>query len=37
MQKMIGFRTWAIHNYPSLDEKQFYGILQKISKTLKNF
>ncbi len=29
MQKMVGFRNRAIHNYPSLDEKQLYEILQK--------
>jgi len=28
IQKMVGFRNRAIHNYPSLDEKQLYEILQ---------
>lgn len=37
LQKMIGFRNRAIHNYPSLDEKQLYEILQKDIDDLKEF
>ena len=37
MQKMIGFRNRAIHNYPSLDEKQLYEILQKDVEDFKKF
>ncbi|MBU4299052.1 DUF86 domain-containing protein [Patescibacteria group bacterium] len=37
MQKMIGFRNRAIHNYPSLDEKQLYEILQKDTDDFKEF
>lgn len=37
MQKMIGFRNRAIHNYPSLDEKQLYEILQKDVEDYKKF
>lgn len=37
MQKMIGFRNRAIHNYPSLDEEQLYEILQKDSDDFKKF
>lgn len=35
--KMIGFRNRAIHNYPSLDEKQLYDILQKNIDDFKEF
>jgi len=37
MQKMVGFRNRAIHNYPSLDEKQLYEILQKDIEDFKEF
>lgn len=37
MQKMIGFRNRAIHNYPSLDEEQLYNILQKDIDDFKEF
>ena len=37
MQKMVGFRNRAIHNYPSLDEKQLYDILQKDIDDFKEF
>jgi len=37
MQKMIGFRNRAIHNYPSLDEEQLYEILQKDIEDFKEF
>ena len=37
MQKMIGFRNRAIHNYPSLDEEQLYEILQKDADDFKRF
>ena len=37
VQKMIGFRNRAIHNYPSLDEKQLYEILQKDIDDFKEF
>lgn len=37
MQKMVGFRNRAIHNYPSLDERQLYEILQKDTKDFKKF
>ena len=37
MQKMVGFRNRAIHNYPSLDEKQLYEILQKDIEDFKKF
>lgn len=36
-QKMIGFRNRAIHNYPSLDEKQLFGILQENADDFKKF
>ncbi|MBA3047683.1 DUF86 domain-containing protein [Patescibacteria group bacterium] len=34
---MIGFRNRAIHNYPSLDIKQLYGILQSDVNDFKDF
>ncbi len=37
IQKMIGFRNRAIHNYPSLDEKQVYEILQNDTEDFKEF
>jgi len=37
MQKMIGFRNRAIHNYPSLEIKQLYEILQKDINDFKKF
>lgn len=37
MQKMIGFRNRAIHNYPSLEEEQLYEILQKDIEDFKEF
>lgn len=37
MQKMVGFRNRAIHNYPSLDEEQLYEILQKDIDDFKEF
>ncbi|MEK7167082.1 MAG: DUF86 domain-containing protein [Patescibacteria group bacterium] len=37
LQKMIGFRNRAIHNYPSLDEVQLYKILQEEIEEFKNF
>lgn len=37
MEKMVGFRNRAIHNYPSLDEGQLYEILQKDPKDFKEF
>ncbi len=37
MEKMVGFRNRAIHNYPSLDEKQLYEILEKDLKDFKEF
>ena len=37
MQKMIGFRNRAIHNYPSLEEQQLYEILQKDIDDFKEF
>jgi len=37
MQKMIGFRNRAIHNYPSLDEEQLYKILQEDIEDFKEF
>ncbi|MBI4653260.1 DUF86 domain-containing protein [Candidatus Kuenenbacteria bacterium] len=37
MQKMIGFRNCAIHNYPSLEEEHLYEILQKDVEEFKKF
>ena len=37
IQKMIGFRNRAIHNYPSLDEKQLYEILHNNTEDFKEF
>ncbi|MDO9399569.1 MAG: DUF86 domain-containing protein [bacterium] len=37
LQKMIGFRNRAIHNYPSLDETQLHEILQKDIEGFKKF
>lgn len=37
MQKMVGFRNRAIHNYPSLEEKQLYQILQEDIDDFKEF
>jgi len=37
MQKIIGFRNRAIHNYPSLEENQIYQILQKDIEDFKEF
>ncbi len=37
MQKMIGFRNRAIHNYPSLDSEGLYDILQKDIYDFKDF
>jgi len=37
IQKMIGFRNRAIHNYPSLDERELYDILQKEVDDFKKF
>lgn len=37
LQRMIGFRNRAIHNYPSLDEEQIYDILQKDIEDFKKF
>ena len=37
MQKMVGFRNRAIHNYPSLDEEQLFEILQKDIDDFKEF
>ena len=37
MQKMVGFRNQAIHNYPSLDEEQLFEILQKDIDDFKEF
>lgn len=37
MQKMIGFRNRAIHNYPSLDEEQLYETLKKDVDDFKKF
>lgn len=37
LQKMVGFRNRAIHNYPSLDEEQLYEILQKDVEDFKEF
>ncbi len=37
LQKMIGFRNRAIHNYPSMEEKQLYEILQKDINDFKEF
>lgn len=35
--QMIGFRNRAIHNYPSLEEKQLYKILQEDVEDFKRF
>jgi len=37
MQKMIGFRNRAIHNYPSLEEKEVHRILQENVDDFKEF
>lgn len=37
MQKMIGFRNRAIHNYLSLEEERLYEILQKDVEDFKRF
>lgn len=37
LTQMIGFRNRAIHNYPSLDEKQLYNILQEGINDFKQF
>jgi len=37
MQKIVGFRNRAIHNYPSLEEEQLYEILQKDIEDFKEF
>jgi uncharacterized protein YutE (UPF0331/DUF86 family) len=37
MQKMIGFRNRAIHNYPSLEEEQLHEMLQKDIEDFKEF
>lgn len=37
LTQMIGFRNRAIHNYPSLDEKQLYNILQEDIDDFKKF
>ncbi len=37
MRIMIGFRNRAIHNYPSLDKKQLYKILQEDVDDFKKF
>jgi uncharacterized protein YutE (UPF0331/DUF86 family) len=37
MQKMIGFRNRAIHNYPSLEEEQIYEILERDIEDFKEF
>ena len=37
MQKIVGFRNRAIHNYPSLEERQLYEILQKDIDDFKEF
>lgn len=37
MQKMIGFRNRAIHNYPSLDDIQLHKILQEDIESFKKF
>jgi len=37
MRDMIGFRNRAIHNYPSMDEKLLYKVLQKDVEDFKKF
>ena len=37
MIQMLGFRNRAIHNYPSLDEKRVYEVLQKDIEDFKEF
>ncbi len=37
LQQMIGFRNRAIHNYPSLEPKRLYEILQKDVDDFKRF
>lgn len=37
MQKMVGFRNRAIHNYPSLEEEKLYEIFQKDIEDFKEF
>lgn len=37
LQQMIGFRNRAIHNYPSLEPKRLYEILQKDIDDFKKF
>lgn len=37
MSRMLGFRNRAIHNYPSLNEREVYNILQKDIEDFKEF
>lgn len=37
LQKMLGFRNRAIHNYPSLDLEELFRVLQKDIKDFKEF
>lgn len=37
LRNMVGFRNRAIHNYPSLDEKLLYNVLQNNIDDFKKF